>query len=262
MKLYSTTNYDIFKSLPHNRGGKPLNKQHLRELEQSVREKNLLPVRPIVVNGEHTVIDGAHRLEVAKRLGFAIYYVIHESDYRDAMRLTRGTTNWSTTSYIECWAANNAPEYVKLRNFLMEYGITIHVFFRLISRLGHNKKLAKSIKEGTFVFTEEMQAMAPTLVRCSQIIRALKDSGFRAEKLKRGEMWAASFACMMHPDCDAEKFVQTICDHPHEITREFSSWETVVSSLVRCYNRRLKKKKLDALDIIKRKFTPRNPHGN
>src|SRR5271156_3067808 len=103
-QIYSTKNYDMFTSLKGNRGKTTIQPRHLDALEKSILERNLLDVNPIIVDKSHIVINGHHRLAVAKKNNLLIYYtIVEDADYKDAIRLTRGTSNWTLKEYLECF---------------------------------------------------------------------------------------------------------------------------------------------------------------
>src|SRR5665213_684124 len=76
-----TTDYSIFKKHPQNREVQR-DSAKFKQLLASVKEEDRLSSNPILVDKELYVFNGQHRLEVAKVLGKAIYYLslIHISE--------------------------------------------------------------------------------------------------------------------------------------------------------------------------------------
>src|SRR5258708_2908989 len=72
IKIFASCEYDSFKILNSNR---KLNKLHLKRLEEIISVNNRLHLHPILVNADYEVIDGQHRLSVARKLGVPIYYI-------------------------------------------------------------------------------------------------------------------------------------------------------------------------------------------
>ena len=62
MSLEKTKNYEIFKIMDCNR---ELSAANLQKLIGSIKSRNLLEFRPIIVNSKMEIIDGQHRLAAA-----------------------------------------------------------------------------------------------------------------------------------------------------------------------------------------------------
>ena len=118
--VFSTLNHDQFKSLSGNR---KLDALHLSRLEASVKERNLLSASPITVNERYEVIDGQHRLEVAKKLGFAIYYqVVPGLRLEDIQVLNTNTVNWNMDDFMEAYINLGHESYAIYKKFKKYYG--------------------------------------------------------------------------------------------------------------------------------------------
>ena len=70
--IYETNDYEKFKLLGLNR---PLTDNH--SLEQVIKENNLLKYNAMIVTPDFEVLDGQHRLEICKKLGMPIFYIIN-----------------------------------------------------------------------------------------------------------------------------------------------------------------------------------------
>lgn len=250
-EIHSTKKYDIFKSMKNNRGSVGINPRHFKALLQSVKERNLLHTRPIIVNEDFTIIDGHHRLEVAKALGLPIYYTfLKEGGYEDAMRLTRGTTDWSTMGYIQCRASNGEQEFVKLKTFLDENGISPHALFRMMNKQGSGRQYSSRIKKGDFEFTEEIESMKIYFDCGNKIIEMFSLCGIKMYK-SRSEFFAAVKVVFSHPLCDADKMLKKLEENVDSISRNFTSWKSLALSFIKIYNHNLaESKKLPADDIL------------
>ena len=240
-QIHSTKNYDIFKKLDFNRGQKGINPTHLRRLEESILEKNLLATRPIVINEDYLVIDGHHRLEVAKRNNLFIYYVIApETDYKDAMRLTRGTTNWSLQGYIECRAEHGEEEYQKLLDFVKESNCSIHNIGRLLSGSSRDHRIAQRIKSGKMKFSEKIEELKPYIQKINYLRSLLEKAGVKKERLCAGDFWYGSYLFFKHPQCNWNLFEKRIEKNIYAFSKEYSNWKAVATSLVTIHNHDLK----------------------
>ena len=77
MEVRSTKNYDLFKYLPENRA---IHKSHVKKLEDSIRQQNLLSVNPIVLDKNMFILDGQHRLEACKNMDIPVFYTVLSED--------------------------------------------------------------------------------------------------------------------------------------------------------------------------------------
>lgn len=118
-QVFETKDYSIFKSLPGNR---PLQTQHLNRLKASFEIKDLRV--PIVVNEKFEVIDGQHRFEVCKRLGFSILYLVRKGfRLKEIHILNTARKNWGWKEFMNSYADLGMEEYIKFREFMKKYGI-------------------------------------------------------------------------------------------------------------------------------------------
>lgn len=121
--IQKTTNYNLFKTIEGNRD---LNPNHLAKLAMSVAKKNLLQYAPIMVNESMEVIDGQHRLEVARQSKLEIYYtIVPRARLDEVMELNTTLRNWKLTDFVNSMIVTGNKEMQYLRNFCEEYGISI-----------------------------------------------------------------------------------------------------------------------------------------
>ena len=72
------------------------------------------------------IIDGQHRLEAAKKLGFPIFYEVQQDlKHEDMFILNKNQKNWGAKDYINYYCEQNYPEYVKLASFAREKKLSI-----------------------------------------------------------------------------------------------------------------------------------------
>lgn len=120
-KVIKTTNYDQFKGVVGNR---KVIKNHVVNLTKAVARKNMLPANPIIVNGKMEVIDGQHRLEVARANKLPIYYVVvDDAKLVDVQQLNAYVRPWRGIDYLESYASVGLAAYVTLKEFMQEYNL-------------------------------------------------------------------------------------------------------------------------------------------
>jgi len=116
-QVYSTTDYDLFKSL---KGNRVVNKLHVRRLRESFKSMYLLS--PIIVNESYEIIDGQHRFEAAKELGLAVNYIVCTGySLQEVQLLNTNMKNWKSEDYLNAYCDLGFPEYLKFRNFMQQF---------------------------------------------------------------------------------------------------------------------------------------------
>ncbi len=126
MQIKMTNDLDIFKLLPHNRA---ICVSLVTKLRASIQYKNMLHVKPIIVNKNMEVIDGQHRLTAAKSLGLPIYYQIQEDEkssttIEDIVCL-QISQSWNIKDYLHAYVEVGKKPYIKLKNFMENNNIDI-----------------------------------------------------------------------------------------------------------------------------------------
>ena len=156
--IQKTTNYDIFKVL---RGNRNLNAGHLSRLSMSVAKRNLLEYNPILVNENMEVVDGQHRLEVAKQNKLPIWYMVAPTTtLQEVLDLNENVRNWKLTDYVDSLIIQGNRTMMYLREFCDEYeislsnGIALHMGIRTGFRGNPALRLSK------MDFTDEQKEIA------------------------------------------------------------------------------------------------------
>lgn len=150
MKIESTKNFEIFKKMDGNR---PLDKNHLKKLMLSIQKENRLDLHPIIVNKEMCVIDGQHRLEIAKKLGVDIFYI--QSDVVSDDHLQESNANqksWEIENFIDLFAIRKKnPDYMRLRDLMKSTNLKPKALLAFL--LGNvSPTLIDFIRSGKFKF--------------------------------------------------------------------------------------------------------------
>lgn len=119
MNINSTTDYGQFKHIVGNRG---LNKAHLNRLEKSILKNNLLDKFPGIVNKHDELVDGQHRLEVARKNNLLFYYtIVPDAGMEQVVDLNVSSKPWSLLDFFHSFIDRGFPEYIKLGQFMQKY---------------------------------------------------------------------------------------------------------------------------------------------
>jgi hypothetical protein len=121
--VVKTKNYSIFKKI---KGNRPLWNYHLVKLTNSILKNNLLANNPIIVNDNYEVIDGQHRLEVAKNNNLEIYYtVVPGASIQDVQQLNANLKPWTIPDYLHSYVELGLQDYIILEDYARETGLSI-----------------------------------------------------------------------------------------------------------------------------------------
>ncbi|NJL54137.1 ParB N-terminal domain-containing protein [bacterium] len=149
MEIKKTKDYKIFKFSPCNA---VIKKEHVERVAASIKIKNMLHMRPILVNKDMEVIDGQHRLKAAQLLGLPIFYQIDDSLQDEDMGLLNSNARvWKVEDYVHHYAQRGKDHYIKFREFLNKTGLRLDLALNIIGQEGgKNKK--KKLGRGLFSF--------------------------------------------------------------------------------------------------------------
>ncbi len=171
--MQRTTNYEIFKKQTTNR---PIRKENVDKILSSITNKNMLHLRPIIVNKDMEVIDGQHRLEAAKKLNLDLYYVVHEeSDDYDMILLNNNQKRWTLYDYLNYYCEKGHPEYLSFKEFLSS--TTWIDITSCLTIIGKNNGLEwRKFKEGKLEFKKSYEVNATKVMFIEEIIKVIKNT--------------------------------------------------------------------------------------
>ncbi len=151
MIVQETKDYEVFQNLDWNR---KLHEGNLKKLQKSIEENNMLKSRPILIDENFRVIDGKHRLEVAKRLGIPVWYQVHENGSpQDIIRLNNAVKSWSIPDYLNFYCRNGFHHYIELEKFAKSNNLDVNIALNLLNS-ERSPGFYKAFKEGEYEFPE------------------------------------------------------------------------------------------------------------
>lgn len=146
MKIYKTKDYSVFGKILGNRKVVP---QHVKRLADSILTQNMLEFNPIVVNKKMQIIDGQHRLEVAKVNNLDVYYtVIDNADLKDVQMLNANNRGWTAKDYLDSFIELGYDDYIYLADFMREFDLPLAISRALLS--GGYRVGLQEFKDGLF----------------------------------------------------------------------------------------------------------------
>ena len=144
-QVYKTTDYFLFKTLDGNR---QLNTLHLKRLIKSMEKSALFS--PIIVNENHEVIDGQHRLEALKSLKLPVHYiVIRGYGLREVQILNANSKTWNADDFMNGYCDLGFKDYITYKEFKDNYGFDHNSCMTLLA-WGTSGKNVKDFYEGNF----------------------------------------------------------------------------------------------------------------
>lgn len=135
VKVYQTTEYKRFTNIEGNR---PLNKKKIERIINDIKNGNdILDEVPVLVQENKTslhVLDGQHRVEIAKQLKRPVHYIIHKVDMSmyDLAKVNSNTEKWTSDNFINAYIKAGNKHYEKLKEFVDKYGISVGVSVTLL----------------------------------------------------------------------------------------------------------------------------------
>jgi hypothetical protein len=115
--VYKTKDYSLFSHVDGNRNIDPLN---LSRLNRSLSKRNHNV--PIIVNENHQVIDGQHRLEVCQRLNHYVHFLVMPGLNIQAVQDINSVNRiWSRDDYMDGFVKSGNLNYQLYKQFKGKY---------------------------------------------------------------------------------------------------------------------------------------------
>ncbi len=129
IKVHTTKNYSLFKTLNGNRD---VNELHLKRLKESMRKNHLMTI--IMVNERFEIIDGQHRFMASQELKLPINYIVSKSyGLKETQILNANMRDWTIADYVAGYCDLGYQDYEIYRDFIQQYGFTNQVALYLLS---------------------------------------------------------------------------------------------------------------------------------
>lgn len=201
-----TNNYDLFKFREDNR--ESINQAHVKRLADSIKARNLLHMRPIIVNAGMEVIDGQHRLLAARQLDVEIHYKIEKSLGIMDMLAMNCNMAWGIQDYVNFFVQHGNQEYIKLKEFAKKNNLPIRTAYNLTT--SRTKAKASAFKKGEYIFNNDVYAGEIDFIW--QVIEYIK----RMQGWKMGafttttKFWNAIIKLVHSAGFDQQKFMDNL----------------------------------------------------
>lgn len=192
--MNKTKDYDIFNFREDNRSKIDLG--HVDKLSRSIELRNLLELRPIIVNEKMEIIDGQHRLLAAKNLGVAVCYKIQEDISSNEIILMNISKQWRGADYMNFYCKNMYPEYLKLKDFMDKNNLSLHVALSFCN--GNSSYSNNKFKEGLFKFNDDISTEKIDV--CWETIRYIKRMNGHSRYTESTRFWKSLLKLVNHTE--------------------------------------------------------------
>ncbi len=208
--IQKTKDYDKFIFRDDNR--ERIDQAHVNRLAECIKSKNMLDLRPLIVNDKMEIIDGQHRLLAAKILGVEVYYQIEKKlTAQDIIKLNISKA-WTLGDYLNFYCQHQYDEYLKLKNFMSKHNLNLKVALNIT--MGTAKLGYHDFKMGEYTFDEEN--LDVELDACWDTVRYIKKMNGHSPYTSSSRFWKALLKLIRHPNFDKDKWynnMQKMVDH-------------------------------------------------
>ena len=195
-----TRDYELFKFRSDNR--ERIVHAHVQKLVESIRSRNMLELRPIIVNGEMEIIDGQHRFLAAKQLNVDIFYQIESKLSSKEIILMNISKSWTMGDYLNFYSQNEYPEYKKLQQFIKLNNLSLKVAIRITMGTKHEGFTA--FKNGEYVYIDDV--INEHLDFCWETIDFIKKMNGFSPYTSSARFWNALLKLVRVHDFDKQKW--------------------------------------------------------
>jgi len=199
-----TNDYSKFSLRPDNRSA--INQSHVKRLIESIQAKNLLEMRPIIVNENMEIIDGQHRFLAAQSLGVEVYYRVEKKLNPLDIITLNVAKSWGIHDYMNFFTKNHYPEYLKLQQFMKQNNLQLRVAFRMTSN--SSDRAYKAFKSGDYKFKNEI--FAGEVDVCWRTINYIKRMNGSSIYTNTSKFWNPLLKLVKHPDFNDEKWMDNL----------------------------------------------------
>lgn len=153
-----TNDYSKFKTMTGNRGVDKIHVNHLIKLMTS--NGNLTDKFPIIITKDGLVIDGQHRLEALKILGWEVGYIVEPDATIETVRnINRGNKNWNWRDTAESYAILGNEEYIWFLKFFDSHELTYSLAMAFCdARMGKRFVAVSSFNNGSLEIKSRSKA--------------------------------------------------------------------------------------------------------
>lgn len=195
--IYSTTDYGMFTPMKGNRKVCKVNLKNLRGQIHTAED-----ITPIEVNKDFQIIDGQHRLEIAKEKNLPIpFYMNDNGNLKTVQKKNSNSKKWSIEDYTESYIVQGSNDYKVYKEFRESYGFSHSICMQILNGYDDSAR-AYDFQNGNL----KIKNMDESL----KIARTLSEIGQYYDGYKRRSFIAALLRCMKNEKFKVEDFIKKL----------------------------------------------------
>ena len=172
-----TTNYNLFTKIIGNR---EINQQNIQRIQESVEVIGMHT--PMMVNNNYGIIDGQHRLQVAKQLKIPISYYINSDFKEENIHELQVSKKWTALDFAERNASKGDKECLDALQIAQDWYIESKTKFsktNILTLLSCSKcnQITSALKNNTY---KTNIASACRVYNCIKILSTNKNKKFNS----------------------------------------------------------------------------------
>lgn len=234
--VHMSQNYNDFNFLHFNR---KVETRHVMEIVESIRRHGVLSFVNVVVTDcidgvkQMYIVDGQHRFEAFRYLGYPILYtVVEASDKKEIVRLiadlNKTSRRWSTRNFMTAWSSLKIDDYTEIDTALTNTKLPITLILEVFSERDRSSA-TKLFQDGDFEIVNREK---------NKVI--LNDINLLKEHVPRSRELFSCLASAMRKieNYALDKVIQVLTGDKIRNLRAMSPGrEKIISGIVKEYNR-------------------------
>lgn len=179
--IVSTTNYEMFKLVGTNRIIKQRNVERLMKSFELTGGMSMS--KPIIVDRNHNVIDGQHRLMACKKMGIPVHYIVSDDKIENIPIYNTYQEKWGLEDYARYWAEQGNENYKRILAIRDRVSIALNGVLECLVVAGGYKN--EVFKEGRFVFDGDIDKSVEYIQKILQLCYVVKGKRNVSSKMLR-----------------------------------------------------------------------------
>ena len=238
--IVSTTNYDMFKLVGTNRIIKQRNVERLMKSFELTGGMSMS--KPIIVDRNHNVIDGQHRLMACKKMGIPVHYVVSDDKIENIPIYNTYQEKWGLEDYARYWAEQGNENYKRILAIRDRVSIALNgVLECLVSSGGYKNDV---FKEGRFVFEEDVDRCVEYIQKILQLCYIVKGKRNVSAKMLRAIRFLSRIKSF-----DLDTLIEKITRYQGKLYTCATS-EEYIQMFTSLYNYKIRLNKISAEDLL------------
>ena len=192
------------------------------------------PIHCYEKNGWHYIIDGHNRLEAARRLGIAVYYVVGDETQAGLIAAENiAVRKWGNAEFVNMYSVRGQKDYVVLAKYIGRGIPLMQAAALLYGQNADSNNALKAIQNGTF--------RVKSTDRIDSIVKTMDELESMTSVVTTRIFIAALSALLFVPEFDLSQLISRIRQNPHMLTKT-ATREQMLVQIEDIYNFRSSKK--------------------